>query len=73
MADKIKADELLAEYVTQPELAKAFDVTTRTIRVYENLPNGLPSVKVGRKKMYRLSSVKKWIEGREVYPNKQRK
>ena len=63
---------LLEEYISRSELATALAVVPRTLARYEALPNGLPSVMIGGRKLYRLESVRRWIEGREQHPNARR-
>jgi len=63
---------LLDDYLSRAELASELGVVTRTISRYENQPDGLPSVLIGGRKLYRLQSVRKWIEQRERCPNPRR-
>ena len=65
--------ELLAEFVDRETLAKELGVSPRTLIRYEALPDGLPSAMLGGRKLYRLSSVKEWIENRESRPNRRRR
>ena len=63
---------LLADTVNRRELAKALGVCTRSISRYENQPNGLPSITIGGRKLYRLKSVHEWLMAKERRPNRQR-
>ena len=64
---------ILVDYVDRPTLAAALNVSLRTIARYECQANGLPSVMLGGRKLYRLESVHKWIEARETHPHRRRK
>lgn len=61
--------DLLSEFVTRDELAKILGISPRTIARYSTVPNGLPSLVIGGRVRYRLSSVSKWLESREKHPN----
>lgn len=63
---------ILADYVNRPELAAALNVSVRTLSRYEILPDGLPSVLIGGRKLYRVQSVLDWVKSRETHPNKRR-
>ena len=52
-------EDFLADYVDRPALAGALKVSTRTISRYEGRPDGIPSVLIGGRKLYRLDSVRK--------------
>lgn len=63
---------LLQGYLDREQLARELDCTTRTIWNYENLPDGLPSLMLGGKKLYRIESVRLWLAARERRPNPRR-
>lgn len=63
------ANELLSEFVSREELAKLLKISPRTVDRYGTLPNGLPFLMIGGRKMFRLSSVEKWLAAREKHPN----
>ncbi|MBB4277253.1 transcriptional regulator [Rhizobium mongolense] len=63
---------LLQGYLDREQLARELGCTTRTIHTYENLPDGLPSLMLGGKKLYRVEAVRQWIAGRERRPNPRR-
>lgn len=63
---------ILSDYIDRPTLASELHVSERTIWRYEQLPNGLPSLKIGGRKLYRRSSVLAWIETREISRNPRR-
>ena len=56
---------LLDRYVNRHELAAQLGVSWRTICRYEDERDGLPSLRIGRRKMYNLESVRAWLERRE--------
>jgi predicted DNA-binding transcriptional regulator AlpA len=58
------ADEaalLLAGYLKPKDLAKALDVSERTIARWHHFREGPPRVEIGRKVYYRKESVIAWI------------
>ncbi len=65
--------KFLDDYLSRAELASQLGITPRTIANYENLPDGLPSMLLGGKKMYRIDSVRKWISDREQRRNPRRR
>ncbi len=64
--------DLLAGYISRAELAQSLCLNERTIYRYENQPDGLPCMVLGGRKLYKLETVRKWIEGREKRPNPRR-
>ncbi len=60
---------LLSEYVDRAGLAAELGVSERTICRYEAERDGLPMTRIGGRAMYRLSSVRQWLERRERRPN----
>ncbi|MHC2298225.1 helix-turn-helix domain-containing protein [Rhizobium mongolense] len=62
-------NDILSEFVSREDLATLLKISPRTIARYSTLPNGLPSLMIGGRAMYRLSSVQKWLESREKQPN----
>ncbi|RVC75829.1 MAG: hypothetical protein EOS58_06325 [Mesorhizobium sp.] len=63
---------LLDEYVDRASLARALHCSERTVARYENQPNGLPNLVLAGRKLYRLRSVREWLERRENKPNPSR-
>ncbi len=61
--------ELLENYLDRGSLARQLGVSERTVCRYENQPDGLPSLLLGGKRLYRLDSVRAWLERRERKPN----
>jgi len=56
---------VLDGYVTRDVLASQFGKSTRTIDRWETLRMGPPRVVVGRTVLYRVDSVRQWLESRE--------
>ena len=61
--------KLLEDYIDRLTLAEELGVNWRTIHRYENQPDGLPSLLIGGRRMYRLESVKAWLARRERQRN----
>jgi hypothetical protein len=61
--------ELLENHVDRGSLARQLGVSERTVFRYENQPDGLPSLLLGGRRMYKLDSVRAWLERRERKPN----
>lgn len=64
---------LLDDYLTRAELAKELRASWRTIARYEDQPNGLPSIMLGGRRMYRRDQVKHWLETQEARRNGRRR
>ena len=64
--------KLLEDYVNRQELAEQLGVSWRTLCRYEEERDGLPSLILGGRRMYRLESVRAWLERRERRPNPSR-
>lgn len=60
---------LLDEYLDRPSLAAELKVSERTLIRWQHLPDGLPYVELGGRILYRVPSVKAWIEALERKPN----
>jgi hypothetical protein len=65
MDEANQLSSIMAGYVTPKGLAKALGVTERTIARWHHFREGPPRVEFGRKVLYRLESVKAWLEGCE--------
>lgn len=65
-------DNLLDGYVDRPTLAEKLNCSERTLARYENEPNGLASLTLGGRKLYRLEAVRGWLDRREKRPNPRR-
>jgi predicted DNA-binding transcriptional regulator AlpA len=57
---------ILADYITEDELASGLQVTRRTLRRWHATREGPPRTKVGGGRiLYRRASVDRWLQGRE--------
>ena len=64
---------ILEDCIDRVTLAAELRCSERTIARYEQLPDGLPHLSIGGRKLYRISAVKEWIARRERRPNPVRK
>ena len=55
----------LADFLPRREAAAELDVCERTLDRWERLGEGPPVTKVGRRVLYRRSSLLAWLRGRE--------
>jgi hypothetical protein len=55
------------------ELAREWRCTVRTIRNYQNLPNGLPFFLHAGRVRHRAGSARTWMRGREQHRNQHRR
>ena len=67
--DSTAGRALLAGYVTRTELAAEWDCHERTIARYEAMPDGLPFLFIGGRKLYRIEDARAFMERRIVQPN----
>ena len=58
-------DGLLADYLSEEQLAVELDVTVRTLIRWHNLGIGPPRTMVGRTPRYRRGSTQEWLRRRE--------
>lgn len=64
---------LLDGYVDRAGLAAQLKVSERTLIRYESERDGLPSLMLGGRRMYKLDSVRAWLERRERSANPSRR
>ena len=64
---------LLAGFVTRAQLAAEWHCHERTIARYEAMPDGLPFLTIGGRKMYRIEDARAFMERRITTPNPVRK
>lgn len=57
---------ILDEYVSPAELAGELKICVRTLDRWDALREGPPRVKIGRRVLYRKSSVAAWLTAREA-------
>jgi hypothetical protein len=58
-------ENLLADFLTQGETAAELKVCERTLDRWRRLDEGPPITKLGRRILYRRSSLAAWIRARE--------
>ena len=58
-------DALLSEFLTKEELAAELRRSPRTLDRWERLGEGPPITKLGRRVLYRRSSLQVWLRARE--------
>jgi excisionase family DNA binding protein len=63
---------LLDDYLTRDELARELHITPRTLARWQAQPEGIPTVRVGGRTLFRVSSVRAWIEAHERQTNPRR-
>lgn len=68
---------ILDDYLTRDQLAAELSpagepISKRTIARYEAEADGLPSVMIGGRKLYRREAVRAWLAKRERQPNPRR-
>ena len=56
---------LLADFLTQAEAAVALRICKRTLERWRRLGEGPPISKIGRRVLYRRSSIQKWLAEQE--------
>jgi hypothetical protein len=59
------SEPLLSEYFTQEEAATELKVTERTLDRWQRLREGPPITRLGRRILYRRSSLQAWLRKRE--------
>jgi hypothetical protein len=59
---------ILSKFLTTKELAAEFGRNKRTLDRWDVLGTGPPRTRVGRKVLYRRSSVEKWLAAQEQSP-----
>jgi Helix-turn-helix domain len=59
------SEPLLSDYFTQKEAAAELMVTERTIDRWRRLREGPPITRLGRRILYRRSSLQAWLRARE--------
>jgi len=62
----------LGDYVTDHELAEMLGVSRKTITRYSDQVDGMPYVRLGRRRLYDLGEVRRWLAEREVRRNRRR-
>lgn len=65
--------DLLNDLIPRDQLARALNLSKRTLMRYEQQPGGLPSLMIGGRKFYRAQSIRDWLAKRETRPNPRRR
>jgi excisionase family DNA binding protein len=58
-------ENLLADFLTQDEAAAELKVSERTLDRWRRLGEGAPVTKIGRRVLYRRTSLQAWLHARE--------
>lgn len=58
------------EFWSEEETAAFCRVKRNTLRAWSSLRKGPPRIKVGRKALYRVASLKAWMEQHEIDPTR---
>jgi hypothetical protein len=58
-------EPVLSDYFTQEEAATELKVTERTLDRWQRLREGPPITRLGRRILYRRSSLQAWLSARE--------
>jgi hypothetical protein len=61
-------DQLLANYKSESQTAKALGHTERTLRKWRQLGTGPAYTKIGRKTFYAIGALEAWLKARETKP-----
>jgi len=64
--------DLLAEFMTEGELAAELGKTIRTLQMWREHRKGPPFVRLGRQTLYRRDSVIGWLKANEQQPARSR-
>jgi hypothetical protein len=59
------SEPVLSDYFTQKEAAAELKITERTLDRWQRLREGPPITKLGRRILYRRSSLQAWLLARE--------
>ena len=57
--------DLLADWISREQLARALDLTTDTLSRWEARRQGPPCTRIGRKTFYRRVAIQEWIRAQE--------
>ena len=60
---------ILDGLISRDEAAKQLGCNWRTLRRYENEPDGLPNIIIAGRKYYRVEALREFITKRERHPN----
>ena len=57
--------DLLADWISREQLARALDLTTDTLSRWAARRQGPPCTRIGRKTFYRRAAIQEWIRAQE--------
>ena len=57
--------DVLADWISREQLARALDLTTDTLSRWEARRQGPPCTRIGRKTFYRRAAIQEWIRAQE--------
>ena len=57
---------LLSDWISREDLAGQLSVTTDTLARWATQGSGPPRIRIGRRVLYRRSSVEKWLSAMEM-------
>ncbi|MCU9849381.1 helix-turn-helix domain-containing protein [Defluviimonas sp. WL0024] len=57
--------DLLADWISREQLARALGLTTDTLSRWEARRQGPPCTRIGRKTFYRRAAIQEWIRAQE--------
>jgi excisionase family DNA binding protein len=57
---------LLSDWINREDLAEQLSVTTDTLARWATQGSGPPRIRIGRRVLYRRSSVEKWLVAKEM-------
>ena len=57
--------DLLADWISREQLARALDLTTDTLSRWEARRQGPPCTRIGRMTFYRRVAIQEWIRAQE--------
>jgi Helix-turn-helix domain len=63
----VPSSDFLSDYFEEQEFAAVLDRDVRTVRRWHSKRTGPPRVRVGRKILYKKSSVARWLEQNETH------
>jgi hypothetical protein len=64
--------QILDDYAERLETARQLKIKPRTLSSWTHQPDGIPHVRLGRRTLYHLPTVREWIEKRIRRPNRRR-
>jgi len=66
LSGKTNKPGLLSDWINREDLAQQLSVTTDTLARWATQGSGPPRIRIGRRVLYRRSSVEKWLSEMEM-------